>query len=174
MEIIEYQEIDKNLVGKGVFRELEEFAQNNPQILAYSKKGILKSQNYVGVLQTKSGFVLEILPKIAEKDNIELSKNILIKMLKTLKNTPFKKIDLTNLKTEKFHLLDIFIEMFIDEVFGVVKKGIKSDYIVREENQPFLKGKLLINKQIQKNFIHKERFFVEFDEYLPNGKKIEF
>jgi 5-methylcytosine-specific restriction enzyme subunit McrC len=63
-------------------------------------------------------------------------------MLKTLKKTPFKKIDLTNLKTEKFHLLDIFIEMFIDEVF--------------------------------KNFIHKERFFVEFDEYLPNGKKIEF
>jgi 5-methylcytosine-specific restriction enzyme subunit McrC len=168
MKIIEYQEIDKNLVGEGVFRELEEFAQNNPQILAYSKKGILKSQNYVGVLQTKSGFVLEILPKIAEKDNIELSKNILIKMLKTLKNTPFKKIDLINLKTEKFHLLDIFIEMFIDEVFGVVKKGIKSDYIVREENQPFLKGKLLINKQIQKNFIHKERFFVEFDEYLPN------
>ena len=121
----------------------------------------------MGVLQTKSGFVLEILPKTAQ-DNIELSKKILIKMLKTLKNTPFKKIDLTNLKTDKFHLLDIFIEMFIDEMFNVIKKGIKSDYIVREENQPFLKGKLLINKQIQKNFIHKEQFFVEFDEYLPD------
>ena len=65
-------------------------------------------------------------------------------------------------------LLEIFISMFIEELTKLIQKGIKSDYILKEENLKFLKGKLKINEQIKKNYIHKERFYVEYEEFLSN------
>ena len=49
-----------------------------------------------------------------------------------------------------------------------MQRGIKNDYITREENAPFLKGKLIFSEQIKKNTAHKERFFVAYDNYLPD------
>ena len=63
-------------------------------------------------------------------------------------------------------LLEIFITMFLDELSELIKKGIKSDYVTKEENLAYLKGKLQIKEQIAKNYIHKERFFVAYDEYV--------
>ena len=168
LQIIEYEPIKKDDIKDKYFKELEDFTKNNPQILIYAKKDVLKSQNFVGVIQTKSGFILEILPKISKSKDIAKSKEILLKMLKTLKNSPFKKLQLANLKSQKLPLFEIFIKMFLDELNILVKKGIKSDYILQNKNQNFLKGKLKIKEQISKNFIHKEQFFVEFDEYLPD------
>ncbi len=169
VQVIEYEPITKDKVDNRFFEELESFAQENENLfLGYSRRGVLKAQNYVGIIQTKCGFTLEILPKIAKEDNKELSKELLLKMLKTLKNFPFKYSQKANLKTQNLPLLEIFIEMFLDELAILVKRGIKNDYITKKENQQFLKGRLKIKEQISKNFIHKERFYVEYDEYLPN------
>ena len=50
----------------------------------------------------------------------------------------------------------------------IIKKGIKSDYVGFEDNLFYLKGKLLINEQIKRNSVHKERFYVQYDEYNQN------
>ncbi len=39
---------------------------------------------------------------------------------------------------------------------------------MKEENLNFLKGKLKIKEQIRKNYIHKERFYVQYDEFSKN------
>ena len=75
---------------------------------------------------------------------------------------------MAHLKSSKMPLLEIFITMFLDEVAKLIQKRIKSDYITKEENLKFLKGKIKINEQIKQNYIHKERFFVEFQEFLSN------
>ena len=75
---------------------------------------------------------------------------------------------MAHLKNRKMPLLEIFISMFLDELSHHLKRGIKSDYILKEENLRFLKGKLKIGEQIKKNFIHKERFFVEYDEFISD------
>ncbi len=159
------------------FDELERFILKNSDTAQYLKptykKGfgkVLQAQNYVGIIQTKDGTTIEILPKIAivDEDEKEKSKEILIKMLKTLKNSPFKHFNTANLKSANLPLLEIFITMFLDELSKLIKRGIRSDYISKEENLKFLKGKLKINEQIKQNYIHKERFFVEYEEYLSN------
>ncbi|RUM69371.1 MAG: restriction endonuclease [Sulfurovum sp.] len=135
-----------------------------------TKKGygkVLQAQNYVGVIQTKDGTTIEILPKIQEI-SIEESKKILIKMLKTLKKSPFKNFNMAHLKPDSMPLLEIFITMFLDELSMLIKKGIKSDYVTQEENLAYLKGKLQMKEQIARNSIHKERFFVAYDEYVSN------
>ena len=118
----------------------------------------------MGVIQTKDGTTIEILPKIKELENEKL-KEILIKMLKTLKKSPFKNFNTANLKASKMPLLEIFIFMFLEELAKLVQKGIKSDYVQKEENLKFLKGKLKISEQIKQNSVHKERFFVQYEEF---------
>ena len=130
----------------------------------------IQARNYVGVLQTNSGLTIEILPKIADKNDAERSKAVFIKMLRTLKNFPFKSSNLASLKTQNLPLLEIFISMFLCELEALVKKGIKSDYVALEKNLNFLKGKLNINEQIKRNSIHKERFYVGYSEFLSDIK----
>ncbi|MCD6433800.1 MAG: McrC family protein [Sulfurimonas sp.] len=152
------------------FLELEKFILENettPYLKIISKKGygkILQAQNFVGVIQTKDGTTIEILPKILHVE-IDESKKILLRMLKTLKKSPFKHINMANLKSSKLPLLEMFITMFLDELSWLIKRGIKSDYVKKQENLKFLKGKLKLSEQIKQNYIHKERFFVEYEEF---------
>lgn len=158
-------------VDKKTFDELESFVLKNSDFVQFLKIGqnkyhkFIQAQNYVGIIQTKDGTTIEILPKISSVDSEEKSKEILIKMLKTLKKSPFKNFNTANLKSSKLPLLEIFISMFLEELAKLVQKGIKSDYVTKEENLKFLKGKLKIGEQIKHNTIHKERFFVEYQEF---------
>ncbi|STA73548.1 5-methylcytosine-specific restriction enzyme subunit McrC [Campylobacter lari] len=93
-------------------------------------------------------------------------KNLLINMLKTLKNSPFKKSQISSLQIAKMPLFEVFITMFLDEFDSVYKKGLMRSYVSSEENRTFLKGKLLFNEHIKSNLIHKERFFTSSDEFV--------
>ena len=167
----------EHIIGKKDFGDIENFIlknsdENAPFLRIGSGVGgkFIQARNYVGVLQTKSGLTIEILPKIADKNDTERSKAVLIKMLKSLNNFPFKSSNLANLKTQNLPLLEIFVSMFLCELETLVKKGIKSDYVTLEDNLKFLKGKLNINEQIKRNSIHKERFYVEYSEFLNDIK----
>ncbi|TQR60917.1 McrC family protein [Campylobacter troglodytis] len=193
----ERQEFDKALQEKAtkIFKELQDFADEkgnfddrtgNHIFLNHYGKNSLKARNYVGLIQTKSGFCLEILPKTfrdsegfkiqgctctpftKEKCEICKAKNILLNMLKTLKNSPFKQSHISNLKTQHLPLLEIFALMFLNELERLIKKGLKSDYVEREENRRFLKGKLLFSENLRQNFAHKERFFTTSDEFTSD------
>lgn len=174
-EYLQYKDNTKdNFIKKDIFDSLEKFVLENEKTAQYlkitTKNGfgkVLQAQNYVGVIQTKDGTTIEILPKI-KNATTEKSKDILIKMLKTLKNSPFKNLSVVNLKSSKIPLFEIFISMFLEELTVLVRNGIKSDYISKEENLKFLKGKLKISEQIKYNTIHKERFFVQYEEFISN------
>ena len=170
-EFLQYKDDKKeNYIKSETFEAIEKFILENEteQYLRIStKKGfgkVLQAQNYVGVIQTKDGTTIEILPKIKNFDEQKL-KEILINMLKTLKKSPFKNFNTANLKAHIMPLLEIFISMFLEELSKLIQKGIKSDYVQKEENLKFLKGKLKISEQIKQNSVHKERFFVLHEEF---------
>ncbi|MCS3901806.1 McrC family protein [Methanococcus voltae] len=137
---------------------------------------ILKAKNYVGLIQMKNGLTIEILPKIHNNSFKDLKPNeriiktrkIFLKMLKTLKDSPFKKLNHSNLKSENLPINEIFIKMFLDELDVLYKKGLKSDYKTVEKNLNVLKGRLKFKENIKHNYIHKERFFVEYDEFIKD------
>ena len=174
-EFLQYKDEAKpHFIKEETFLAIEKFVLDNEERAQYlkitTKKGlgkVLQAQNYVGLIQTKDGTTIEILPKIQELSEDE-SKNILIKMLKTLKKSPFKNVNTAHLQSSKMPLLEIFITMFLEELAVLVRKGIKSDYITKEENLPFLKGKLKVGEQIKKNSIHQERFYVQYQEFLSD------
>ena len=167
-------------LSESTFKNLEEFilANNNQdsdmlEFMGISvRKGIGKvitAKNYVGVISMNDGTTIEILPKIySEQDNVIEAKKLLIKMLKTLRTAPYKTMQKTNVNIDKLSIFEIFIRMFLDEVFSIVKHGLKCNYESIQDNLNVFKGKILFSKQIKHNIIHKEKFFVEYDEFNTN------
>ncbi len=165
-------EIDgkKHYIDEKSFEALKSFVSydENHRYLDVIQGGkALQAKQYVGVIETKNGTVVEILPKITGSDE-EGSRKTLLKMLRHLRHSPFKHLDNAHLKTDRMHLLEIFISMFNEELSLLIKKGIVSDYINIEENSPFLKGKLKLKEHLQHNLVHKERFYIAYDSFETN------
>lgn len=139
-------------------------------------------KNYVGLIETKEGTSIEILPKIyMEKEGedsarITWCRDILLRMLRCLKDSPFRKIDLAHLRTTKLPILEIFISLFLEEFELILQRGIKQHYVTRSENKNNLKGRLQIKEQVTQNFMRKQYFFVEFDEFhadIPQNRVLK-
>ena len=167
------------------FEQLENFILSNTtannaqstdasELMSISvKRGIGKvitAKNYIGVLTFNDGTSIEILPKIVSTvpERSQRVKKLVVDMLRSLTNVSYKSLQVANVDIEKMPLLDIFIRMFLDEVFRLVKHGLHSSYETIAENRSFFKGKILFSEQIKHNFSHKERAFTEFDEFTPN------
>lgn len=155
------------------YKELESFAKTNTgkDILQFTHNGkYLQAKSYVGIIGTSNGFILEIVPKTSKEESVNESKQVFMKLLHLLYKLPnYKNIDSANFeRLSDINIFEIFIIMFLDEVGLIIKKGIKTDYIDTKDNLFYLKGKLLMNEQIKRNSVHKERFFVEYDDYNQN------
>ena len=135
------------------------------------KNGV-QANNYVGVLQTKSGLTIEILPKIAgrtEEATDTRVRQLFLEMLKAVRSINGKTFKLTNLNAKKNNLLEVFISMFLNESNMIIKRGLKSSYVTVQSNEKFLKGKLLMTQQLRKNIVNQSYFFNEYDEFMTNS-----
>ena len=134
---------------------------------------VVTIKNYVGLIQMKNGYQVQVLPKVSFGDGAEdpgnkRTKKIFLKMLRSMKDFPSKVFNDASLKVDQMNLYEIFINMYLQEVRQLVKRGIKSAYVTQEDNLKYYKGKLLINQQIRTNLAHRERFCVTYDEFYPN------
>lgn len=131
---------------------------------------VITAKNYVGLIAMRDGTVIEILPKVSRSEDFD-AKKLLIDMLRTVRDLPFKAFNATKLDYSEVPLLEIFISMFINEVKLLLQQGLKSDYLLHQDNEKFLKGKLLFENHIKQNLIRKDRFFVEY--HLYNIDRVE-
>lgn len=140
------------------------------KLTTHKRKTALKVQNYVGVLQTPCGTVIEVLPKLysSDEENEENTRQMLLKMLRRLRNSPFREGANADIRDANMPLLEIYISQFLALTSKLVRRGIRSDYIRQRKATQFLKGRLLVSQQVRKNAMHPERFAVECDEYQIN------
>ena len=181
-----FKSLKELYLPKEYFNDLFDFLMQNQEekkegermfsIFSKGKKRQIKTKNYVGVIETSKGLTLEILPKIffdySDEDyNTELidTKKVFLKMLSKLKNSPFLNISSAHLKTSSsFPLLEVFIENYIAEIKKIIRGGLKSQYIDKQENLNFLKGKIVNSLNIKHNHSNKAKFYCTFDEFSDN------
>lgn len=129
-------------------------------------------KNYVGLIQMQNGQQIQVLPKISFGDGEDTgntkTKKVFLKMLRSMKDFPSKVFNDASLKVDRMNLYEIFINMYLQEVRQLVKHGIKFAYVQQEDNLRFYKGKLLVSQHIKENMVHRERFYVAYDEFHPN------
>ncbi|MDE7327828.1 MAG: McrC family protein, partial [Lachnospiraceae bacterium] len=137
-------------------------------------------KNYVGLIQLKSGFQLQILPKISfgvdEGKDSAKTKKVFLRMLSSIKDFPGREFLDASVKADRMNLYELFINMYLKEVGRLITKGVPSDYVAREENLLILRGKLLVKQQISINLAHQERFYVlcdEFDQNRPENRLVK-
>ena len=131
---------------------------------------VITAKNFVGLISMDDGTTIEILPKIYSNEdyNDEMVKKLLVKMISTLENTPYKSFQTSFVDTSKMNVFEIYIRMFIDEMFSIVKKGLKGDYQTIQNNENTIKGKIVFSEHFKRNVAHKEKVFVEYDEFNLN------
>lgn len=150
---------------------------------------VISVSNYVGLIQMQNDYQIQVLPKIdfgegtdsgidngnagngSNDDGVDTSretKKIFLRMLRSMKDFPSKIFTDASLRTDQMNLYEIFINMYLQEVRTLVKHGLRSAYLTKEDNLNFFKGKLVINQQIRRNAAHGERFYTGFDEYQVN------
>ena len=121
--------------------------------------------SYVGIIRAPCGFQIEVLPKTGKDTSDKDARALLIEMLKCLAGFRHIKTANADLVAERMPLLEVFIQQFLMAVGSLVKRGLRSDYVTRQDNLFALRGRLLVARQISQNLVRRDRFFTEHDEF---------
>ena len=130
-------------------------------------------KNYVGVLQVDN-LIIEILPKadknLAHTDELENKwHNALIYMLRLCGYIKIDSIARADLKLQNITLIDLFYKLFLDEVKVITHQGLIRAYRHKTDNLPYLKGRLVFNRHLSENYLHKEKFYTVSQVYDHNN-----
>lgn len=124
-------------------------------------------KQFVGVIRVDS-LTIEILPKIANYSDTDTCRDLLLKMLRRSGLLNLKRARDVSLTLKNNSLLDIYIELFLEEVEGLIRTGLRKTYDRKRGQVLALKGRLLFSEQINHNLVRKDRFFTEHQTYNYN------
>ena len=126
----------------------------------------------MGVVTTRRGLVLEILPKIdlgGEADpGDEKTKQTFLRMLRCWRGLEEALPESGIRAMPRFPMLDVFVRQFLINVNALSRAGLARRYIPVEENLPYLRGRLLFHEQLRANLADGARFFVVHDVFSVN------
>ena len=129
----------------------------------------LQARNYVGTVETPGGIRIEILPKLTGSGNALCDvRSIVLKMLRRVLSLNTYSWDKGALELMDQPLHEHLIEIFLSGVERLVKKGIRSNYVSKEADHPFLRGRLRIEKQLHRRPGSKPEFAIEYHDYIPD------
>jgi 5-methylcytosine-specific restriction enzyme subunit McrC len=167
--IFEHQAIKLNQEIDGV-----KFDSNNLKALQsyYGENGVpyfslihngVRFNEYVGVIQV-GNTVIEVLPKadnnFAGTYEKNLWRDILIDMLFAVGIFDIHAPSSSTLKLKSNSILDLYFELFLNEVEYLLHGGLVKQYRRKQGNVTALKGSLKFGRHIQQNLTHQERFYV--------------
>lgn len=122
-------------------------------------------KQFVGVIQV-DGLTIEILPKIDNNgEDTNLWQGVLVEMLRVTRKLKVQKVGDADVRKQQIHLLDIYFEWFLNEVQLLLHQGLIKQYYKETGNVKALKGKIEFAGHINKNLVHKERFYTTHQVY---------
>lgn len=113
----------------------------------------MRARNYVGVV-TVGKTTIQILPKLYSKNNegvrIEEATRNLLFMLSFTKRLKLKETGLSRLKKERSSLYESIIYLFARNLLETLKKNYRREYERREDDLKFVKGKIMLSRQVRR------------------------
>lgn len=146
--------------------------QGNYRPVLQQQNGKLIAGNYVGIIQTRKGTVLEILPKVDLVDGAETeeTKRVFFNMLRTWRGfksaAQFSESQISAVR--RFNMLEVFVHLFLNNLVRLTQRGLARHYHPVEDNLPCLRGRILFPQHIRENASNHARFYVRYDEFSAN------
>ncbi|MDE0281917.1 MAG: McrC family protein [Gammaproteobacteria bacterium] len=149
--------------------DLAEFAR---KVLKH-KDGDLAASKHVGVITTKRGTVVEILPKIdlgaqPGPDNEETTRRIFLRMLRCWRRLGDTLPESAIRGIKRFPMLEAFVHRFLTDLAVLTRRELARCYVPIEENLTCLRGRILFREHVHVNLVNRARFFVSYDELSVN------
>ena len=154
---------------------LEEYIKQTKTLQPYFRVDFegLKARQYCGIINDNQNDFY-ILPKITKDKDSNRDLKIFTYMLLYANDIKLKNEDVANAQNHKSdNILEAFIEIFANNLFKELQKGIYKTYITQQENITTLRGKYLINENLKHNFTH-HKIYCEFDEFSPDNRLNQF
>ena len=182
-------------------RDLERFAQAQPTdaegrhrpVLAF-QHGRLHARNYVGIIETRQGTTIEILPKIDlanvgkesrrpngyggdQTDDTadssgslhERTRRVFLAMLRDWRGLGQAQLNAASIReVRRFNMLEAFVHLFLTNVIVLTRRGLARAYRTREANLPCLRGRILFPPHVRENLVDRSRFYVGYDEFTAD------
>jgi len=124
----------------------------------------IRFRNYVGIIQVDQ-LTIEILPKVDSSESNSEWRDILLDMLRVCKKVQAYNKGEATVGKNKFHLLEIYMDMFLMELASLIQSGLVKSYRKKTSNSLALKGRLELTGHLSKNIVHKERFYTSHQVY---------
>jgi len=175
IRVFEYEKLTLTEDSKGrsltkpELQKLYDYNDKNDNIYFTGIRDGIKFKSFVGVIQI-GGLTLEILPKADRKETTAESdfddwQGALLRMLALCNHISVDSVSETNLKRRYHSLLDLYFNIYLEEVSKLLHQGLIKKYRQQDGQVKALKGKLLFSQQIQLNLVHQERFYTRHQVY---------
>ena len=173
--VIEHEELPS--LGEDELNDLTKFAlenqtdgQGNYRPVLQLRNGKLIAQNYVGIIQTRKGTVLEILPKVDFAENQEKTKRVFLDM-RTWRGFKFAQFNESSIKAVRhFNMLEVFVHLFLNDLVLLTQRGLARHYQSVEDNLPCLRGRILFSQHIRENSANRARFTSAMTSFPPTDR----
>ncbi len=147
----------------------ERFSRGGARLLQLEGRHRLKLDNFVGVIQTPCGTVLEIVPKHhSEGGSLVDARALLRKLLMSFLDLPARDVGAASLQLFDAPLSEWVMGRFLQELDTLVTRGLRFDYQRVDEELPFLRGQLNLNQQLRQPPGREHKFHVRHEAYLPD------
>jgi 5-methylcytosine-specific restriction enzyme subunit McrC len=157
--------------------KLYEFNDKNDNKYFTGIRDGIKFTSHVGVIQI-GGLIIEILPKADRRIDSDPNeharstkkwRNALLQMLAICRRVKLESISVATLEKRHHSILDLYVNLFLDEVEALLHRGLIKRYRSDEGNINVLKGRLDFSKNLNVNLVHRERFYTHHQVYDQNN-----
>lgn len=158
----------RNLFKKEHYEAFENYFNYNPEtpffeLIPYG----VRFKQYVGAIQIGKT-TIEILPKVGKQGDENDWQTVLLDMLKACNLLTAKQTGEAQLKLKANSVLELYFELFINEIDILCHRGLIKKYQPKSGQKKALKGPIQFSKNISKNTVHKERFYINYITYTKD------
>ena len=158
------------------------------------RNGRLHAQNYVGIIETRRGTVIEILPKVdlsnkrdgtkrtstdaseqpdGHPDSMtrefEDTRQVFLTMVRDWRGLRQAQLDDASIRSlRRFDMFEAFVHLFLTRVVLLTRRGLARAYRTREANLHCLRGRILFPQHVRENLVDRSRFYVGYDEFTSD------
>ena len=153
--------------------DLRRFALASPdedgaRAVLVERNGTLHARSHVGIVETKQGTVVEILPKV-DLSGTRDTREVFLGMLRTYRGLRFAQFNQASIQAlSRYPMLPVFIHLFLLDLLRLTQRGLARQYQPMEDNLPCLRGRIQFAEHIRRNVANAARFYCGFDEFTAD------
>ncbi|EJF07617.1 McrBC 5-methylcytosine restriction system component [Thiovulum sp. ES] len=170
VKIAEKRDLENAVFSKNDLADLLSIKLDKKSVFKFHNSQTVKTDSIVGSIALKDGVIIEILPKIAKEKNIESYRKEFVKLIRfTDKRNSFVSSSTSSkVSIKELPLISYVVELFSENLLAEIRKGSDKGYTKVIESNNTIRGKIDIQKTLNRHPFDRSRVVVEYRKRTKN------